>query len=392
MAHVGFGLVVLAILVFVITRDDSVPTETGATDVTASTRVATTRPSEASTTSIAAATTTAAPVPTPTSGVTTTVTTAPVDLPVTLDPEAASYLDSLARFGETVEEMASEMTAASEAWDNRLESGAGYRETASVFVDVMDRASDLGARVSDQPVPEALRDVHEGTDGPVEQAAKLAPAAEAVLAGLRIPAPDDGSRRRAAVADFNAAAAEFGRMVGEVATYVDENAEALGLTADPASPPTTAAPDELSDATVVYLDGLLGFKADLTNLVEEMASAGEAWDDRAATGATYGDTASTFERVIGQVHVLYRRIEEHPIPEPVAALGERLVEQAARLAPSAEAILDGLRIPAPEDGSQRRAALADFRRAADAFYQSIEDLARYVDQNADALGLTSGDI
>ena len=51
-------------------------------------------------------------------------------------------------------------------------------------------------------------------------------------------------------------------------------------------------------------------------------------------------------------------------------------------------MLEGLRLPPPDDGSVRRAALADFIDGVDVFNGSVGDLIRHVEEDAAELGLT----
>ena len=68
------------------------------------------------------------------------------------------------------------------------------------------------AGVQAHPIPASARALGAG---PEALTARLVDSAEGVLAGLRRPRPDDGSARRTALADFNDAAQEFGRLVEE---------------------------------------------------------------------------------------------------------------------------------------------------------------------------------
>ena len=378
--HIALGLVVVLVLVFVLRRDNS--DEPDVTTQTAATAVATTQ-TTSTTTPQPTTTTTAAPV------VTTTVTTIPEESPVVLNQSAMAYIEGLAGFKETLEQLVTAIKAANRAWDNSSETGVTYRETASALADAVDSAHELAESVRGHQVPSTLRSIHEGPDGPIEQAAKLTPLAEAVLAGLRIPAPDDGSVRRAALADFSTTADAFNTSVDNIIEYVDDNAEILGLTVSAEATTTTTRPAaEPSEEAVAYVEGLAGFKQALDDMVAEINTANQAWDNRDETGVTYRVTASALVEITGRARAFHEQVRDHPVPGTVVTLGKVPIRQAARLASLAEAVLAGLRIPAPEDGSARRAALADFNTAAEDFDRSVDDVVTYVDRNAEALGLT----
>ena len=385
-AHIVFVLVVLSVIVIVFTRDDS--DRTDPTTTTTPTPVAPVAPVATTQTTPATSTTTPQTTTTSTAGpaVSTTVTTVPQEAPVVLDQVAITYMEGLVGLKETLAELVAEINAANQAWDNRAETGVSYRGTASALVDTVDKAQAFGESVRGHQVLSILRSLHEGPDGPIEQAARLAPLAEAVLAGLRIRAPEDGSARRDALADFNTAAEDFNRSADTMISHTEENAETLGLTVSPQG--TTRPSTELSDEATAYVDSLAVFKETLAGLVTEMNTVNRAWDNRAETGVRYSRTTSALVEISERARAFHERIEDHPVPSPVVTLGAVPIEQAARLAPLAEAVLAGLRIRAPDDGSARRDALADFNTAAKDFNRSVDDVATYVDRNAEALGLT----
>ena len=275
--HIVFGLAVVAVIVFIFTRDDSdLPEPTPTTSPP--TTVATTQTTKVATATTPPTTTTAAAEPAA-SAASTTSTAAPQEVTQVLNQVTVAYVEGLIGFKDSMTELVSELTAANLAWDDRDATGVSFRETASALADIVDRTRALAESVTDHPVPSVLEDLHRGPLGPVEQAAGLVPSAEAVLEGLRIPAPDDGSTRRAALADFNAAAEEFGRSVDELTRHVEENVGALGVTV-PASTTTptstTQPPRELSDEAVAYIEGLTRFKEVLAELAAEGNAASQA--------------------------------------------------------------------------------------------------------------------
>ena len=388
--HIVFGVVAVAVVLFIFTRDDSDPVEATTTTVgqtlaatTETTRTPgdTTLPTE--TTAVTAGTGSVTSTPA------TTTTTTPEGEPQPPVESATAYVDGLAEVKAILAELASELSAASRAWDNRDDSGALYKDTESTISGVVDRTRSLEGTIRNLPVPSSLVGRHEGAQGPVGRAAGLVPLAEAVLEGLRIPSPDDGSTRRTAVAGFVSAAEAFIGSVDDLIRHVEENAEDLGLVvaASPTTTTTSQPPRELSDEALSYVNGLRGFKEVLSDLVARTSADNQAWDNTRETGFTYRETTASLNDTIDRARSFHEQVRGLPVPESVGPLGDGPIQHAARLPALAEAILAGLRLPAPEDGSVRRAALADFVAAADDFANSVDNLVTYIDENAVSLGL-----
>ena len=398
-AHVLFAVLAAAVLVFVLTREDSPQPDPDVTTVPA--MVDTTPPSEPATaTTSRAATSTSAGI----QDEGTTAATSPAEEFEVISPEALSYTQGLAGFKATLQTMVVEISAANSDWDNREGTGVGYAEIEASIVDVVQRVQALQQVLQDQETPGPIRDRHLGPGGPVQQVGLLVDLADAVLEGLRLPPPDDGSVRRAALADFIDGVEVFNRSVDDLIRHVEENASALGLTVNVSATTTTSTQprQETSEGTTTtttqparqltaeassYVVGLVGFKDVLAELVETSSAANLAWDNSAETGVTYRATESALVEVLNRTAVFRSAVEGHRIPAPLGTRGQRIVALAAGLGPPAEAMLEGLRLPAPEDGSARRAALADFNSAAAAFTEAVDDLVSDVEENAESLGL-----
>ena len=300
-------------------------------------------------------------------------------------------MDGLDEVKAVLAQLVADVSAANAAWDNRDETGARFEDTEAAFSSAVERTRALEERTRNLPVPADLADRHQGPQGPVGRAAGLVPPAEAVLEGLRLPAPDDGSTRREALADFVAAAETLTTSVDDLIRHMGENAEDLGLSitapATTTTPTTTQPPRELSDEALSYINGLESLKQVLADLVAQADGANQAWDNTAETGATYSETAAALNETIDRARSFHEQVEGLPIPDLVGARGNGPILRAALLPALAEAMLEGLRIPAPEDGSARRAALADFVAAAEDFAGSVDNLVAYIDENAASLGL-----
>ena len=378
----------VAVAVFVFTRDEPDPadstTVTTGPPVTATTGIAETDPDPTQ-----PATTTAAVGET---AGTTTPTTSPGPEGPALNAAATTFLDGLAGVKATLAQLVAEISAANEAWDNRGETGARFEDTEAAISGVIDRTRALQESIRSLPVPSILADPRQGLQGLVQQATELVPLAEAVLEGFRLPSPDDGSARREALADFVAAAETFTSTVDDLVRDVEENAQDLGLAPPPSAvttttPTTTPSPAELSGEALAYINGLQGFKQALANLVAQAEAANRDWDNNAETGVTYRETAAALGETINQARSFNEQVRGLPVPGPVGTLGDGPIQHAARLPGLAVGMLEGLRIPAPDDGSTRRAALAALVGSADDFAGSVDSLVAYIEENAAALGL-----
>ena len=392
-AHILFAVVVVAVVVFVFTRDESDRVE--ATTTTSGPAVVTTTETTQAPADPSGAT--VATLATAETGTTTTPTTTTASRePPVLNESAITFVDGLNEVKSILAQLVSDISAANEAWDNRAETGARFEDMEAALSGVIDRTRALEETTRSLPVPPGLTDSHEAPGGPLERAAALVPLAQAVLEGLRLPSPDDGSTRREALADFVAAADAFTSSIDDVIRQVEDDAEDLGLalgtspTTTATTTPTTQPPREMSQDALSYINGLRDFKQVLADLVAEADGANRAWDNSGETGATYRETAAALNDAIERARSFHEQVRSLPAPEPVGTLGDGPIQHAARLPTLAEAMLEGLRIPAPDDGSARRAALGDFVEAAEDFATSVDNLVSYIEENANTLGLVAG--
>ncbi len=148
-------------------------------------------------------------VATTTSSTLATTSTTSTTLP--LDPEVKAYLDTLDTLVEQLTGFQTEMAAVNSGFDAKPRT-IPYREAEdrlSALADNLETWRDAVAALTAPPALEA------------NQAVILSAAEEAntqaheALRGLRLPPPDTGDIRRAAVAAFDDAVAEFERAVGQ---------------------------------------------------------------------------------------------------------------------------------------------------------------------------------
>lgn len=401
--HVLFGVIAVIVLVFVLTRETPPRTDSPSAPAPAAvdTGGATTTPigSDAPTPTDATSTSAARPEEV-------TTTTPPPQESEERMTDASAYLEALAGFKLTLQGMVVEISAANTDWDNREVTGVRFNDVEATIVDVAQRVGIFERVVRDQEVPDVLRDRHHGVGGPLRNAERLSELAPQVLDGLRLPPPDDGSVRRAALAEFIDAVDVFNSSVDDLLLYVEENASDLGLmirasttvaTTSPGAeiveeataPTDTPVAGSLSAEAIAYAAGLTRFKVMVGELIETSNDANLAWDSKEA-GVTYRITETALTEVLNRFVALRDAVGGQQVPGSLETRGAVVIESASGLVPPAEAMLEGLRLPAPEDGSARRAALADLKAAANDFISTVDELASYIEENVESLGLMAG--
>ena len=343
-----------------------------------------------------APTTTPTPTPDTVAEATTVVvsavtTTVPEDEPVVLLPLVVAYAEAISGFLGRVDDLVREINSINQMWDARDEESDIYSDTETALVAVAEQTRAFADAVRYQRVPIPLRGWHGEPGGPLRLAARLAELANAVLDGLRAPAPNDGSERRDALQAFNEVAADFIASVERVLTNIEANTQPDGiLTVSGQTTTTRPRPAvELIDEAVAYVDGLSRFKESLDEILAEANAVNEAWDNRAQTGVTYLETEHRLEEIAERAYEFYQQVDDQPVPKPVRGLGEGPKRAAPRIADMAREVLAGLRIPAPNTGFERLTALDDLNAAAEAFHASIDHVVYEVYAKAHTSGLAA---
>ncbi len=378
LGQVILGLVLVAVLVFVIAnrdRGDNVGSATTIAPGGTTTATAGTPSSEATTTTppTAATTTTATPTTTTTVSAGTTAATTSTTAEATTteattttlaDAASPEYATGLAEARRTLTLLVEEMTATSRVFDNRYSTGPDYRMTRDAFRTVVAGVRSLAGRAADLEVPPALADLHVGSGGPIELTARLVPLAEAVLAGLRLPFPEDGSVRRAALDDYSAASEEFDTAINALIDRLRDDAENLGIAA------TAPDSDGLADDAALYLEELSSLTGTATRLLGDLTDANRAWDGQLVIGASYRQTEAALLGIIDRTRALEAMVRNLIPPVDLTDLHEGPggpVELAGELSTLAQDVLAGLRLPEPDDGTDRRAAAAGYASVAGRF-------------------------
>ena len=379
-AFVALVLVLVSVLIGALSRGCGGGSDTTTSVMTTTTLVSNTTP--ARTTTVAERTTVAV------SAVATTLTE---DEPVVLLPVAVAYAEAMSGFPQRVDDLVREMNSINQIWDARDEGSDIYSETEDSLVALTEQTRAFADAVRYQRVPIPLRGIHGEPGGPIRLATRLAELAADVLDGLRVPAPNDGSERRATLQAFNEVADDFKASVDRVLRNIEAYAQPGGiLTVSGQTTTTRVRPVvDLVDEAVVYVEGLTHFKVLLDDIIEEANTVSEAWDNRAETGVTYSVTEARLEEIAERASEFYEQVRDHPVPKPVRGLGEGPKRVAPRIADKAREVLAGLRIPAPNTGFERLTALDDLYAAAQAFHASVDHVVYEVYAKAHTSGLAA---
>ncbi|MDE0136984.1 MAG: hypothetical protein OXM57_13215 [bacterium] len=199
----ALGLLCAFVLVLVACSDDPevVTTETAAPE--------TTRAVELTTTTVPAGT-----------QVDTTAPTTTTSMPTEEFPgrTVLAYLEQIRDIAVATGQMAQDMRAANNDWDNRSVTGVTFEETDAALVDIRDRARQLRDAIGlvEPPTEFGLPVEHQTA---WVASGEMADAAVEALAGLR--SPDTGERRRAALSGFIVSFERFSGAVGRIVDIID---------------------------------------------------------------------------------------------------------------------------------------------------------------------------
>ncbi|MXY78033.1 MAG: hypothetical protein F4Y40_13340 [Acidimicrobiia bacterium] len=160
-------------------------------------------------------TTTAAAPQVDTTAPTTTTTVPDEEFP---GPTVLAYLEEIRNIAVATGQVALDMRAANNDWDNRSVTGVRYPDTEAALVAVRDRTRQLRDAIGlVEPPNEFGLPVEHQTAW--EALGEMADAAVEALAGLR--SPDTGERRRAALSDFIVAFERFNGAVSRIVDIID---------------------------------------------------------------------------------------------------------------------------------------------------------------------------
>ena len=158
-----------------------------------------------------------------------------------------------------------------------------------------------------------------------------------------------------------------------------------------ASAATTTVPEEeaavLTPLVAAYAETMRTFPQRVDDLVREMNRINQVWENRDDGSDIYAGTEASLVAVIEEIRAFADAVRYQRVPIALRGIhGEPggPLRLADRLAALADAVLDRLRISAPDE---RLVALQDFNGVADDFKASVERVLRTVTENTEPGGI-----
>lgn len=175
-------------------------------------------------------------------------------------------------------------------------------------------------------------------------------------------------------------------------TFVNSMEPAEGPTGSPADPshttdpaqPTVTLPPELQQF-MVTLDI---FENQLNTFANEVAQTNSRWENRATTGQTYAETRTQFLQLQQQLRNFETDVTQAPgVPPQLAAGHVELMVEVGHLHLKVSEIIVGLE--APDDGTTRRTAVAEFQVEVEQVLAVIESIRRTAHGESDPTTTTT---
>ncbi|MEZ5174913.1 MAG: hypothetical protein R2823_01745 [Acidimicrobiia bacterium] len=133
---------------------------------------------------------------------------------------------------------------------------------------------------------------------------------------------------------------------------------------------TTTTSTTLPNDILAFLQEVDRFETEALSLQTDLDAVNDAWENRDDTGATIDETREGFQDVADRAQVLANQVAAAIVPEPFPAEWPDTIIAAQLLVTRADEVLDGL--AAPDDGSERRAAVKAYGEATTAFTQQLD--------------------
>lgn len=159
-------------------------------------------------------------------------------------------------------------------------------------------------------------------------------------------------------------------------TTTTTKAKTTTTTSTPGSTSESTTSTTLPEDVQAYLDKMAGYKADLDTLSSELLTANDAWNKKAETGATYGDTKKAFQKAIDDATIFNDNINATVPPAgypDIASLHADLSTAAGKILKATQSALAGLQ--SSDTGQARAAAIAAFNEAVAEFNAAYDGLA-----------------
>ena len=129
---------------------------------------------------------------------------------------------------------------------------------------------------------------------------------------------------------------------------------------------TTTLPNDI----LAFLQEIDRFETESRALQADLDQVNDDWEDRDRTGATLDQTRIGFENVRDAAQELSNQVAAATVPEPFPPAWTDTVVASQLLVTRADEVIDGLL--APDDGSDRRAAVIAYGEATTAFIQQLD--------------------
>lgn len=303
-------------------------------------------------------------------GTTTTLPPPSTTTTTTLPPDITAFLVTLEAYENQVTAFQADVAAINTEWED---SQVTFDQARASFAEVGAAVAAWENEVAGAAdVPSELAEGHVAL---VVEVDKLVPAVDDIITGLE--APDDGTARREAVAAFDAQvetvleaiqalrdeAATTGTTVpgeGDTTTSTPGEEPTTSITTSTTSPAQAAAFQTLVESWFTRVTAL---RDDVTALNSDWEAAEIEFDEaRSSFAALSAEAASWVEAVTGADGVPAALSQEH----------EDLVLEAEQLPPAIDNIIAGLE--APDDGTQRRQAVAALEDQIDVVLSIISSL------------------
>lgn len=162
-------------------------------------------------------------------------------------------------------------------------------------------------------------------------------------------------------------------------TFVNSLEPAEGPTGSDPNPPFTTDPSQpsvtLPPALQQFMVTLDLFEASLNTFANEVAQTNSRWDNRETTGQTFAETRTQFIQLQQQLRNFETDVTQAPnVPPELAAGHVELMVEVGHLHLKVQEIIVGL--DAPDDGTARRTAVAEFQVEVEQVLAVIESIRR----------------
>lgn len=133
-------------------------------------------------------------------------------------------------------------------------------------------------------------------------------------------------------------------------------------------PPSTTS--TLPNDILAFLQEVERFDSESLVLQTDLDHFNEEWENRSDTGATSDQTEQGFEKVRDAAQELSNQVAAATVPQPFPSAWSDTVIASQLLVTRVNEVIDGLL--APDDGSDRRAAVIAYGDATTAFIQQLD--------------------